>query len=399
MDKNILEQAKNRDEVFKKFLQMEHNQGANSNHLAFLDRGIENSPYQTEVAHYPLYLKQKPLRFSPYPKRGKIPDIDPDGLDFLHEEIQEACVCLARLEAGKLQTIWVGKNPLRNNQFWSSTKIIPVLNTLSQIQKKFPGSSVENWRIIDPEDESVKIAFQDAVEDIVSYDKRTASSNALAAMFKRFETPEKLERWWQKITGNYHLEFQGYYGETPWILNPELLDVEKQEILLKAVPESLRGENLVSAYDLTRIISMVGWHHHLEPKKQIPGVNLESLKPVIIALGKDTARFVDVAFEMLGLETIIRFPVVLSKLGHGPSSLRNTIETTYTALVQFVDPLPKDEGKPAKLRMIAMTLRGAIPLENIDDFNQESLRLDARIAAEVTEIIRRSVTEELDELV
>ncbi len=399
MDNNFLEQAKNRAEVFKYFLKIEHNQGANSNHLAFLDRGIKNSPYQHEVADYPLYLKQKPLRFSPYPKQGKIPNIDRDALNFLHEDIQEACVCLGRIEQGNLETIWVGKNPLRIAQFWSSTKIIPVLNTLSQIHQIFPDSQVENCHIIDPENESIKISFQDAIEDIVSYDKKTASSNALAAMFKRFETREKLERWWQRITGNYDLEFQGDYGEAAWIQNPELCDIEKQQQLITAVSESPRGENMVSAYDLTRIISMVGWHHYLEPKKQLPGINWESLKPVIISLGKDTARFVDVAFEVLGLETIIRCPVILSKLGHGPSSLRNTIETTYTALVQFIDPLPKHQGKPAKLRMIAMTLRGAIPLEDLDDFNQESLRLDARIAAEVTEIIRRVVYEELDELV
>ncbi|EAW36425.1 hypothetical protein [Lyngbya sp. PCC 8106] len=399
MNQNLLKQAINRDNVFKKLLQTELNQGANANHLAFLDRGIENSPYRNEIDHYPTYLLQKSMTFRPYPQLGKIPEINPDALLFLHEEITEACICLGRWEQEKLQTLWMGKNSLRKAQFWSSTKIIAILNVLSQVNSRFPYSAVENWQIQNPEDECMKASFDAIVEDIVSYEKQIASSNALSAMFKRFETREKLEKWLQNITGNYDLEFQGDYGESPWMMNPELVDCKRQEVLLKAVSETEKGENLLSAYDLTRIISMVGWHYYLDPSLQIPGVNWNSLQPIIRGLGKDTARFVDVALEMLGLENVIRFPVILSKLGHGPSSLRQTIETTYMAFVQFVDPLPKATGNSAKLRSIAMTLRGVIPIQDMENFDDESIRLDARIAAEVTEILRRVITEELDEVV
>ncbi|WP_413162405.1 hypothetical protein ACL6C3_25690 [Capilliphycus salinus ALCB114379] len=399
MNQNLLKQAINRDEVFNKLLQTELNQDANSNRLAFLDRGIENSPYQDEIEHYPTYLKQKSMMFHAYPKLGQIPDIHLDALDFLHEEITEACLCIARWRGEEFQTLWMGKNPLRNAQFWSSTKIIPALNVLGQVRSKFPDSGVENWQIQNPEDESMKAGFEAIVEDIVSYEKNIASSNALSAMLKRFETREKLEKWLQNITGNYDLQFQGDYGENPWVLNPELFDLKKQEVFLKAVSETPKGENLVSAYDLTRIISMIGWHYYLEPSLQLPGINWESLQPIIRGLGKDTARFIDVGLEMLGLEDVIRFPVILSKLGHGPSSLRQTIETTYMALVQFVDPLPKATGNSAKLRSVAMTLRGVIPIEDMENFDEESVLLDARIAAEVTEILRRVMTEELDEVV
>ena len=398
MNQNLLKQAINRDKVFKKLLQTELNQGANANHLAFLDRGIKNSPYQHEITHYPIYLKQKYMTFRPYPQLGKIPEINPDALSFLHEEITEACICLGRWEQEELQTLWMGKNSLRKAQFWSSTKIIPVLNVLSQVNSRFPCSAVENWQIQNPEDEAMKACFDAIVEDIVSYEKQIESSNALSAMFKRFETREKLEKWLQNITGNYDLEFQGDYGESPWIMNPKLVDCQRQEVLLKAVSETDKGENLLSAYDLTRIISMVGWHYYLDSSLQIPGVNWNSLQPIIRGLGKDTARFVDVALEMLGLENVIRFPVILSKLGHGPSSLRQTIETTYMAFVQFVDPLPKATGNSAKWRSIAMTLRGVIPIQDMENFDDESIQLDARIAAEVTEILRRVITEELDEV-
>ena len=396
---NLLKQASDRENVYQKLLQIQLNRGANANNLAFLDRGIENSPYLKEIENYPTYLKQKPMTFSPYPQLGKIPEIDSDALEFLHEEITEACACIGRWHRGEFQTLWLGKNPLRNAQFWSSTKIIPALNVLSQVNSKFPGSAVENWKIQNPEDESVKAGFNEVVEDIVSYEKRIASSNALSAMLKRFETRENLEKWLQNLTGNSELEFRGDYGENPWIVNPELVDAETGEVLLKAVPETDKGENLLSAYDLTRIISMIGWHYYLDPSLQIPGINWKSLQPMIIGLGKDTARFLDVGLEMLGLENAVRSPVILSKLGHGPSSLRQTIETTYMAFVQFVDPLPKAAGNPAKLRSLAVTLRGAIPIQDIENFDDESVRLDVRIAAEVTEILRRVMVEELDEVV
>ncbi len=398
MNPNSLKQAKNRDKVFDQLLQIELNQGASANRLAFLDRGIENSPFRDEIDHYPLYLKHKSMTYRPYPKLGQIPEINRDALDFLHEDIQEACLCIGRWHQEELKTLWAGKNPLRPAQFWSSTKIIAVLNVISQVNAKFPDSQVENWLIQNPEDESMKARFDAIVEDIITYEKQIDSSNALSAMFKRFETRENLEKWLQSITGNYDSEFRGNYGENPWIMNPELLDLEKQEVLLKAVPETSKSENLLTAYDLTRIISMIGWHYHLEAEAQFPHINWNSLQPVIRGLGKDTARFIDVALEILGLEKVIRYPVILSKLGHGPSSLRQTIETTYMALVQFVDPLPKETGKSARLRSVALTLRGTIPLENMENFDEESVRLDARIAAEVTEILRRVITEELDEV-
>ncbi|MEL7037631.1 MAG: hypothetical protein AAFO04_18700 [Cyanobacteria bacterium J06592_8] len=399
MNQNLLQEALNRTEVFDKLLQIELNQGANANQLAFLDRGIENSAYYSQIRNYLIYLKQKSMTFQTYPLLGEIPDIHSNTLDFLHEEITEACLCLGRWHQGQFQALWMGKNSLRNTQFWSSTKIIPALNILSKINIKLTSGDVKNWIIQNPDNQLEKAFFDQIIEDIVSYEKQIASSNALSAMLKRFETREKLEQWLQNMTGNYDLTFQGDYGEQPWIPNPELIDSQQQEVILKAVPETSKGENLLSAYDLTRVISMIAWHNYLEPSQQIPGVHWNSLKPIIRGLSQDTARFIDVALEMLGLDHVIRCPVILSKLGHGPSSQRQTIETTYMALVQFVDPLPKATGNPAKWRSLAMTLRGAIPIQDLENFDDESVRLDARMAAEVTEILRRVVTEELDEVV
>jgi hypothetical protein len=390
--------AKNRTAVFEHFLQLEIEQGASAERLAFLDQGIDRSPFQTELKNYFSYLKQQPMRFRPYPHLGQLPIIHPEGLSFLHEEIQEACICLGSWHEGRIEGLWLARNALNNTQFWSATKLIPVLNTISQIDSQQFQTANHHWVFRDPENEEIQLPFCQTVEDIVTYQKTLGSSNALAAMFKRFETRSELERWLKTITGNWELEFQGDYGEVPYIQYPEVYDLLNHQVLLQAAPETPRGENLVSAYDLTRIISMIGWHNHLIPECRFPGITEKNLQCIITALGQDPARFIDAAFKILGLENIIQSPVILSKLGHGPSSLRNTIETTYMAFVQFVDPLPKSEGKSAKLRSLALTLRGAIPIRDLENFDQESIRLDARIAAEITEIIRRIITEEIDEI-
>ncbi|MFO7028690.1 hypothetical protein B9T07_01190 [Limnospira fusiformis CCALA 023] len=399
MNQTLLAQAKNRAAVFEKFLQIELDQEANASQLAFLDRGIENSPYQVELSNYPIYLEQKPMDFSPYPSRGKVPKINTTYLNFLDPEILQACVCVGRFIDDQFQTIWMIKNALESVQFRTTTKIIAGLNILSQVNTKFPDAKIGNWVFRDPQGRKPDFSFVDAMADIVSYRRKIATSNALSGMLKRFESRSGLERWLIKITGNQNLEFRGDYGEDAFIQNPRLVDAKSQKVLLSAVEDAPRGQNLLSAYDLTRIISMVGWHYHLTPEAQLPGVTWETLKYLIPALGQDTARFVDVALDALGLTDVIYAPVILSKLGHGPSQVRNSIETTYVAFVQFIDRLPSQTGQatqPSRLRTISMTLRGAIPITNFQDYNQESIRLDARMAAEVTEILRRLVSEEFN---
>jgi hypothetical protein len=110
-------------------------------------------------------------------------------------------------------------------------------------------------------------------------------------------------------------------------------------------------------------------------------------------MGCDTARYADVALSALGLQYFISNPVVISKMGFGYSDERKRTELTYTACIQFVDQLAKSPDHPSpKQRSVNMTLRAALDLKNP---KQESLEIDARMAATVTEILRRIVTEEL----
>jgi len=150
---------------------------------------------------------------------------------------------------------------------------------------------------------------------------------------------------------------------------------------------------LISAYDLTRIVSQIAWHRHLPPTNRLPAAQWHSLTSLITAMGYDTARYVDTAIAALGLQYFIGDPVVISKMGFGYSDQRKCTELTYTACVQFVDRLAKshDQSVP-KLRSVNMTLRAVLDLKNPD---REALEIDARMAATVAEILRRVVTEEL----
>ena len=368
--------AQDRHLVYNQFLDSEA--GFNSDRLAFLDKGINNSPYHSQVENYPDYLTEQPklaLGGVPsYPQVGELPAIDEQALEFLHPDIKQACICIGGAEGGPFKARWLGREALSRGEFWSTTKIIPILNVICSLKTDINGCEIRG------DDKSFGIS--ELMEDVVTYAEKIGSSNSLAAMFKRFQTFADLEAWLKGITGTPHSIFRGMYGEAPFIANPEV--VKSDEVLLTAAPETEKGENSVTAYDLTRIISMVGWHGHLPQTGQLPGSSWDNLKPFILALGKDTGRYLDVATEKLGIQNSISKPVILSKIGFGYTGWRQRTELTYTCFTQF--------HYQEKLRSVAMTLRCAKALGNGD---REAIEVDARMAAEVTEILRRLVTGEL----
>lgn len=375
----MLTMAQNREQVYQDFLQQES--GFNAQKLAFLDKGIKTSPYQTAVSDYPNRLTQRPslalAGAKTYPNVGEVPEIDEQALNFLHPDIKQACVCVGGSAGGPLKARWLGRNALDKEQFWSATKIIPILNLLSQLKTDVQTSEVRG--------EEKSFSLWQLFEDVVTYEEKIGSSNAIAAMFKCFQTYRGLEEWMMNVTGNRHAEFQGLYGEEPFIASPKVCQ-ENREIL-SAAPETKKretqpGENLVTAYDLTRLMSMVGWHFHLPHEAQF-SIEWENLKPFIVALGKDISRYLDVAIAKLGITENLQSPVILSKMGFGYSNSRKRTELTYTCFTQF-----SYKGMPMS---VAMTLRGARALGN---FDREAVEIDARMATEVTEILRRLVTEE-----
>lgn len=390
---SILETAKNQEWIFQKLLATaKKTRLSNGDVAAFLHRDIQNSTYINEIAEYSDRLTAKyetqsvNSEYSNYPQRGIIPSIENQSLNFIDNEITEACICLGEFEKEKIQTRWLGKNALAQRQFWSATKIIPILNVTCQANSKSPNLKIDSCYL-----NNEQYNFLDIVLDIVSYQYNIASSNSAAAMLKLFQTPFGLEKWVKNTTGNQQIDFRSGYGEAPFISQPSLFDRLTEKQVLNAASTTLEvDKNYPSAYDLTRLMSMLGWHLHIDNSARLPGAQWHSLKGIINAMGQDKARYAEVALETLGLEKIISAPVIISKLGYGYSNSRNTFEITYTAFVQFIDERFKTSSQFGKLRTFAMTLRGMT-----NPGNGKWAELDARMAADVTEIIRRVVTEEI----
>lgn len=391
-------QADLRSQHFQQFLRLETN--CHSEKLAILDRGIALSPYNDEVGAFAERLKTCPdecelvsgtvpeaWHAQPYPCRGQRPAMNEAGLTFLHDDIQQACVCVGQWCQGQVETHWLGRNAMKPIELWSTTKLVPILNVLAQANQRYPDVNISECQIRGQGDLS-GYRFYDLCRDIMSYEETVGTSNAIAAMLKLFETPEGLEHWLKSLTGNDALEFRGRYGEPPFLDRPELWHPETGDIILQSRPVPEWSDNTISVYDLTRLISMVGWHAHLPSESQLPGIQWNSLSRVIEAMGCDSARYIDMAIAQLGLESVVRSPVILSKLGYGRTSIRDRAELAYTALVQFVDERPKQSGKPSILHSMAFTLLSA---KDYGDFDKEAVELDARMATEVTELIRRWV--------
>ncbi len=431
--RHLLEILGQGDRLLQKFTNSQRifvNMGqADSNHLGFLDRGVTGcaagsmkslpnrnfapSPLLGHIPAYPTRLSTLPdgvnvvsygevamlagtqirVRFRPYPNLGQIPNIENIGLEFLHESIQEACICIGSVVNGQMLARWIGKNPLRNAQFWSSTKILPLLYTIGKANRAEPNQAITSCAITDPSSTQQTRSFSELAQRICNYvESEGMTSNSLAAMFKQFATPLELQNWLISLTGNSQLSFQGRYGEKPYIEKPVLLDVVGNSII-PPTKEPHRGDNLISAYDLTRVMSLVAWHRHIPPTNRLPYAQWHSLSNLINAMGQDTARYMDAAIAALGLQYFIGDPVVISKMGFGYSDQRKRSELTYTACIQFVDRLATSHDQPLpKFRSVNMTLRAALDLKDPD---REALEIDSRMAATVTEILRRIVTEEL----
>lgn len=401
-----LSAAENTQAVFQQFLQQEAE--FDQAKLAFLDRSIQSSPYRSDITKYALRLQEPDAiapslkNAAPYPKTGDVFFVNDDGLAFLSPDILSACVCIATVQNGELQGRWLGRDALSDRQLWSSTKFIPLLNVAARANAVSPTADIDQCRVraVGSTGKYSGFPFHDLAAGIMSYDNRIATSNSLAVMFKNFETPARLEKWTQQMTGSQSLSFQGRYGEVPFIQIPELYSLQTKEVLLKSPKADHSGQNLMSTYDLTRLITMAGWHWRLPARSRIPNLQTHSLESIIRAMGVDTARYVDVALTALGLDQVVRSPVIMSKSGFGRSDGRDRTELTYCALAQF--SLPRQIANPNvgapdptaayQNYSIGFTL---IAAQGVGDANEEARYVDALMAASVTEIIRRAVLNEL----
>jgi hypothetical protein len=363
------------EQLFQSLLLEELARGCHAEQLLFLDAGITLTEsdlagvwqnlrinYREKGVYSP--HRQLPSDAQLYPPLQIIPPIDEEKLAFLSPDITEACLCLGRFYGDELYCQWWGRNALIPVQMWSTTKIIPMLAVLIFADRQAPSSSYLNWRI-------GNYSIGKIYDRIMDYaDHELMTSNALAGMLKQFFSPQEMSAWLMQITGNTNVEFTGLYGEEPFIAQPTLVDAVNNNCLLFPSTNSHqigRGQNLVSAYDLTRLMSLIGWHFHLPPSAQLPLTNSENLRLLTNSLSRDNGRYLD------RLRSKFMDGLVLSKMGFGYSEQRKRTEIAYTCYL-----------KVNELSSLCIGLRGN---SSDPDLNLAACAIDARMATVLHQII------------
>ena len=389
---------------FRQLRQEAATSGANDDKLPGLDRGFDRSPLQDQLPGFvnalsatpdgetTLAYPASPHTFQPYPTVGQIPPIlegrdGRGGLEFLSDEVAQACVAVGGFqERSPLRVRWYGRQATGSNvQFWSATKFVAALQLICQANRLQPSLPIDRCDVVvERSGGSRREPFEDLFTEMVSYRKGVPHSNAVAWMLKQIRSPGQPDpqSWLGGITGNATLRLNGSYGEGAYLIGARL--VGPTGTLVPHLDLD-RTRNILTAYDLTRLLTLLGWHRHLSADQQLPGAQWSSLSTAIRSLAHDTARYVDIALERLGLINQVQAPVVLSKLGYGTAApgVPDAPALTYAAFAQFIDT----RSTPGRQRSIALALRiptgpGAGP------------RHDARMATEVTEILRRLFAEE-----
>lgn len=372
--------------------------------LPWLDRGLPASPFRDQPPRYPERLAQTlPAAqlsaypapagtFLPYPARGVVPSIisgreGRGGLEFLSDAVAQACLCVGSFAADQpLRVRWYGRQALADNvQFWSATKFVAALQLVCQANRRSPGTPIGVTRL-QAGDGSGSQPFAPLFTAMVSYEQGVAASNAIGLMLKQLRNDGEpdVQTWLGNLSGNPRLNLRGGYGQPPFLADARL--VGPAGVLVGNRPLT-RTRNLVSAYDLVRSLTLLGWHPQLAPEARLAGAQWASLATLVEGLGHDTARYIDVALERLGLLDAVAEPVILSKLGYGAETNDPTIDAfTYVAFASFRDI----RTRPARQRCFALALR----VPTTPDL-ASALEHEARMATEVTEIVRRVFAEEL----
>ncbi len=383
---------------FDALLRRARHAGATAEHLAYLDRGLTGSPYRDDVERIPERLARRPdgatlaslgpapiggdgapRPFELFPLRGQRPAIDED-LDFLPAAIVQACVANGSVVDGLVRARWHGRRALEPDQCWSATKHLQALHVVSQLGTRDAGVDLAGvW--LRAAGGGPKVRVVDLLRDIVTYDAGVARSNAGAATLGELFTRRAREDWNEAHTGHDH-EFRGNYGVPPLFARPELVDAQGRVLLTAPSSAGAAGPNLISTYDLTRLTAMAAWHLHLRQEARLAGAQWRAIDDVLLAMGHDPARYLDVAIDALGVAARVRDVAIVSKLGMGVRSATGLTEIVYAGALTLVDMATT----PPTQRHVAFTLRGA---------HRDAVVLDARMAEAVTELLRRVLDEDL----
>jgi len=370
------------------FLQQSKAEGSTPDHLAFLDRGLAGSPFKANAGKAWELLSRRPdgvtlanggaTGFSAFPARGQRPaEVKP--LPFLGPAITEASVAVGSEINGQMQARWYGKAPEQTAQFWSSTKSLNALGLISALNTARPDLKVEDLRIREAGSGSAGIPLKSLFQDITSYDAGVPRSNAGAGALGRMLGGPAREAFVSGNTG-HAVEFNSNYGGGTIFNRPEVVTASGERVLLAPQSAGASVRNRVSAYDLTRLHAQAAWHGRLPAEARIPGAQGHSVGAWMRAMAEDPARYVDAGIQALGLSSTAKNVAITSKLGFGYQD--GKFEAVYSGVVQFDDA----RFSPPRQRSMAFTLRGK---------SADAVGLDAQLAAETTELLRRLANGEL----
>ncbi len=386
---------------FDAFLRRARQEGATSSHLAYLDRGVARSPYRGELDRIPERLARRPdgsalaslgraplgpdgaaRPFQAFPLRGTMPGAVHDDLTFLPAAVLHACVVNGSLVDGRMHARWHGRRALEPEQCWSATKHVQALHVVARLGAADAQVDLADvWLRAAGAAGGARVRVVDLLRDIVSYDAGVPRSNAGAATLGELFTRRGREAWNEDHTGHDH-EFRGNYGMPPLFTRPELVDAHGRVLLTAPASAGPAGQNLISTYDLTRLTAMAAWHLHLAQEARLAGAQWRALDDVLLAMGVDPARYLDVAIDALGVGARLREVAVATKLGFGVRSATGLAEVVYAGAVTFVDTATT----PPTQRHLAFTLRAV---------HRDAVVADARMAEAVAELLRRVLDEDL----
>ncbi len=362
-------------------------EGASADHLAYLDRGLEGSPFRDDVARTPERLgrgregaREAAARpgDAPFPARGARPRLEA-GLDFLHPDVQQACLIVGRVDDdGRLVARWSGRRALEPDQCWSATKHLQALHVASRLGTVAPEVALDATRLRDAAGRTLETAR--LLREIVSYEAGVGRSNAGAATLGALSPRAGREAWNERHTGNDH-DFRGNYGLAPLLAAPTLVGPDGRVLLRAPASEGPAGPNLVSVYDLARLTATAAWHRLVAQEARLEGAQARGVEPVLRALGHDPARYVEVALDALGVTARVREVAIASKLGYGVRSATGLPEIAWVVAATLDDA----RTAPPVRRRFVLALRAT---------GRDPVALDARVAAEVTEVLRRVLDEE-----
>jgi hypothetical protein len=378
-----------RDEAYGQLLAQARREGSNGNHLAVLDRGLASSPFKADAARATALFARRPDGLTlapgsvagaePFPKRGeRVGTVQP--LPFLGASTTQASVAVLNDEGG-LKARWYGRDQDTNAPFWSAAKSVNALGVIAKLNAAAPSLEVGRLSVREAGRPETAINLGALFQDITSYDAGVPRSNAGAGLLGRLLGTAGREGFVQGSTG-HAVQLAGNFGGGTIFNHPEVVGPDGRVVLQAPETAGTPGKNRIAASDLTRLHAQAVLHKRLAPDQRLAGAQAHSLEAWTSAMTEDSARYADVALQTLGLAGAVKDVAISSKLGFGYVPETGKYEAAYSGVLQFTDT----RHSPPRQRTMAFTLRGE---------QADPVALDANLAADMTELVRRLANDEL----